>query len=208
MKFITVFLVVVCAALPALALGPSPYIGANLQVNSPTGNFSKTDIIDKDGGAKTGLGGEFDVGIAGERGSIYAGYRFSKHNAKASAADTVKLDGDWNINRWVIGARYNLLGALPITPTIGAGLTFGKTKLSGTSSAGVLSRSADATSKTSTGWFLELGGILNPAGPLSILGDIQYHSFDANFGSQLYDGKINVAFFTFQVGATFAIPHV
>ena len=72
-------------------------------------------------------------------------------------------------------------------------------------SSGSQSIDEEATSKSSVGWVLEAGGLLKPPGPLSIIADIQYHSFDAEYDSQFYDGKVKVAFFTFQLGARFAI---
>ncbi len=200
-------------AVPALALMPSPYIGANLQVNSPTGDFSKTDIANDGAGAKTGLGGEVDVGITSGSGSIYAGYRFGKHSADAKydvAGQSTKISGDWSINRAVIGLRWHILGStpLPLVPTVGGGVTIGKTKTSLSGTSGDQSYNTDESSKTSVGWFLELGGLLKPPGPLSIIGDIQYHSFDADYQSQLYNGKVNISFFTFQLGARFALSAI
>ena len=194
-------------AIPAFALLPSPYLGANLQVNSPTGDFRKTDIVDEEGGAKTGMGGEIDVGITGGGGSVYAGFRFGKHTAEADYADTLSVNGDWKINRWVIGGRWHILGStpLPLVPTVGGGVTIGKTKTDVSGSSGSVTRSADAVSKSSLGWFLELGALLKPPGPLSVIGDIQYHSFDADYESQIYNGKVNVSFFTFQLGLRYAI---
>ena len=201
-----IILVVICVAVSAFAIVPSPYIGANVQVNSPTGKFRQTDIVDEEGGAKTGLGGELDIGLTSGGGSIYAGYRFGKHSAEASY-DTLRASGDWNINRWVIGARWHILGStpLPIVPTVGGGVTVGKTKVSAQAASGSQSIDESKTSKSSIGWFLEAGGLLKPPGPLSVIADIQYHSFDAEYESQLYDGKVKVAFFTFQLGARFTI---
>lgn len=207
MRTFIILLIVLCVTLPAMALLPSPYIGANLQINSPTGDFRKTDIVNEERGAKTGLGGELDLGITGGGGSIYAGYRFGKHNSEATYNDTLKVSGDWKINRWVIGARYHILGStpLPIVPTLGGGVTIGKTKVSATASSPGQSVSEEETSKNSVGWFLEVGGLFKPPGPLSVIADIQYHSFDADYQSQLYNGKVKIAFFTFQVGARFSI---
>jgi hypothetical protein len=42
-------------------------------------------------------------------------------------------------------------------------------------------------------------------GNLSLIGDLQYHSFDADYSSSLYDGKVKVSFFTLQVGARLAL---
>ena len=207
-------LIVLLRSSPAgLAFMPSPYIGANLQVNSPTGDFSKTDIANDGAGAKTGLGGEVDVGITSGSGSIYAGYRFGKHSADAKydvAGQSTKISGDWSINRAVIGLRWHILGStpLPLVPTVGGGVTIGKTKTSLSGTSGDQSYNTDESSKTSVGWFLELGGLLKPPGPLSIIGDIQYHSFDADYQSQLYNGKVNISFFTFQLGARFALSAI
>ena len=196
-------------AVPALALLPSPYIGGNVQVNSPTGNFSKTDIADEQGGAKTGMGGEIDLGITGGGGSIYAGYRFGKHSAEATyetPGGPAKIEGDWNINRWVLGARWHILGStpIPIVPTVGGGVTLGKTESTAKGSAGGQTYDAAETSSNKMGWFLEAGALLKPPGPFSVIGDIQYHSFDAEFNSDVYDGTVKVSFFTFQLGLRYA----
>jgi hypothetical protein len=203
-------IILIAVATPVLALGPSPYIGANLQVNSPTGDFNKTDVANDGAGAKTGVGGEVDVGLTGANGSLYAGYRFAKHSTNAKytvGSETGKVSGDWNINRAVIGLRWHIFGStpLPVVPTVGGGITIGKTKAAVNGSIGGSDYSTDESSQTSLGWFLELGGLLKPPGPFSIIGDVQYHSFDADFKSQLYDGKVNIAFFTFQLGARYAL---
>ena len=206
MRYLVILLLLV-VALPAFAILPSPYLGANLQVNSPTGDFRKTDIVNEEGGAKTGLGGEIDLGITGGGGSVYAGFRFGKHTSKGDVGDSLSVTGDWKINRWVLGGRWHILGStpLPIVPTVGGGVTIGKTQASASGSAGSVSTSADEVSKSSIGWFLELGALLKPPGPLSVIGNIQYHSFDADYRSQLYDGKVNISFFTFQLGLRYSI---
>ena len=210
MRSFAMLLAAVVLVTPAMAFMPAPYIGANLQVNSPTGNFSETDIANDEGGAKTGLGGEVDVGITVGGGSVYLGYRFGKHDADAKydvGGEIIETSGEWSINRWVLGGRLHILGntPLPVVPTVGGGVTMGKTDVSAKGSVGENSIDRTETSDNAFGWFLELGALLKPPGPLSLIGNVQYHSFDADYQSQLYDGKVNVAFFTFQIGARLAL---
>lgn len=190
---------------PAFALVPKPYIGGTLQVNSPTGSFSGSDILHEEGGAKTGIGGEIDVGITGRVGSAYVGYRFGKHKAEAEFLQDitpVKADGDWKINRVVLGARWHLLGSLPtpVLPTLGGGVTIGKTTAAVGGEAGGTRVETAKDSKSSVGYFVEGGVIVRGPGNLSLIGGLQYHSFDADYSSDLYNGKVKIAFFTFQAG--------
>jgi opacity protein-like surface antigen len=208
MRTLLVLLIAACLAAPALAILPSPFIGGNLQVNSPTGKFSQTDFVNKEGGAKTGLGGEFDVGIGSDMGELYAGYRFGKNNVKSTytppVGPSVTAEGEWNLNRFVIGVRAHLFGSLPITPTVGGGITLGKTKLSGDVSSNV-AQSSSETSSNKMGWFLEGGGLIHfPSAPLSILADIQYHRFNAEFATPLFDVTYDISFFTFQLGLQYS----
>lgn len=206
MRVLLVLLLAACLAAPALALLPSPYIGGNLQINSPTGKFSQTDVVDKEGGAKTGLGGELDLGISASAGELYAGYRFGKHDVKASynlpGQTGVGYEGDWKLNRFVFGARWHLLSILPVSPTIGGGVTLGKTELNiDASAAGTTAQDVAQTSSNKMGWFLEAGAVVQiPGVPLSAVGDIQYHQFNAKFDTPVYDGDVNISFFTFQAG--------
>jgi len=205
MRTLLVLLVAACLAAPALAILPSPFIGGNLQVNSPTGKFSQTDIVNKEGGAKTGPGGELDLGISTGAGELYAGYRFGKLNVKASydlpGQSSVGYEGNWKINRFVIGARAHLLGSLPISPTIGGGITLGKTELNIDAVAADTSAPVAQTSSNKMGWFLEAGAVVQiPRVPLSIVGDVQFHQFDAEFATPVYGGNVKISFFTFQAG--------
>ena len=209
MRTFLVLLMAVCLAAPALAILPSPYIGANLQVNSPTGKFSQTDVADKEGGAKTGTGGELDLGISASAGELYAGYRFGKLNVKASydlpGQTSVGYEGEWKLNRFVIGARAHLFGSLPLSPTIGGGITLGKTELNiDAAAADTTAQDVAQTSSNKMGWFVEAGAVLQiPGVPLSVVGDVQFHQFDAEFDTPVYDGNVKISFFTFQAGLRF-----
>ena len=48
-RVIALFLLLSIGALPAFALVPKPYIGVNLQSNSPTGDFKGHDLSNKEG---------------------------------------------------------------------------------------------------------------------------------------------------------------
>src|SRR3989339_235228 len=133
MKKVILIILIAVFAVPASALVPKPYLGVNLQSNSPTGDFKGKDLSNKEGGAKSGLGGEVDLGITSGMASAYIGYRFGKFDANSSAdipgIGTVSASGEWKVNRWVLGARWHLLGSLPtpVFPTLGGGITIGKT---------------------------------------------------------------------------------
>jgi opacity protein-like surface antigen len=212
MKYITGFVaLLLITAIPALAIGPSPYVGVNLQSNSPTGDFKRSDFSNEEGGAKSALGGEVDFGVTGGMASAYVGYRFGKFDANTQAeipgVGTIEAEGEWKVNRWVLGARWHLFGALPspINPTIGGGVTIGKTTASAGGSSGGISYETDEDSKASVGWFLEGGAILKLVGNMSLIGDLQYHRFDAEYDTDIYDGTVQVSFFTLQLGARFAL---
>jgi hypothetical protein len=210
-RFSAILIFFLLFALPALALVPKPYIGASIQSNSPTGDFAGEDLASKEGGAKSGMGGEVDLGISGGMASAYIGYRFGKFDASSSATipgvGEVKATGEWEVNRWVIGARWHLLGSLPtpIFPTLGGGVTIGKTTAGVGGSTGGETLSIKEDSKSSVGWFLEGGAVVRLIGNMSLIGDVQYHRFDADYSSDLYDGKIKVSFFTLQLGARLAL---
>jgi len=203
-------LVLALAAAPAMAIVPQLYFGLNLQVNAPTEDFSASDITHVQGGAETGFGGEFDVGITGSRGSVYAGYRIGKHDASAAGTfqgDHVTTSGEWEIQRAVIGGRLNLSGSLPtpVAPTLGAGITIGKTKATGSLTGSSAYLGASESSKSSVGWFVEGGVLIRPPGNLSVIGDIQYHVFDAKFETGAGDATLKVSFVTVQVGVRMAL---
>jgi hypothetical protein len=109
----------------------------------------------------------------------------------------------WKLDRGVIGVRWHILGGkpFPIVPTLGGGITFGtpKVDLKNTANNTTVTESA----KSSLGWFLEAGALLRPPGPLSVIANIQYHSFDSKFNvSNL--GNFKIAFVTIQAGIRYS----
>jgi opacity protein-like surface antigen len=210
MKRYLIVFVLFAFCVPAFALIPKPYIGVNLQSNSPTGDFKGTNLEDDQGGAKSGIGYEIDLGINSSMESAYVGYRTGKFDAKSSGelmGEEITAEGEWKVDRWVIGARWHVLGGLPtpIVPTLGGGVTIGKTNANASGSGFGQDESVDENSKSSMGWFLEGGVIVRAIGNLSLIGDVQYHRFESEFENEFYDGPITVSFFTLQVGARFML---
>jgi hypothetical protein len=189
---------------------PRLYLGLNGHLNNPTGDFAGKDLSMEQGGAKTGLGGELDLGIIGNNGSVYLGYSSGVHSASAAitvAGYDITADGDWTIKQWILGGRLNLLNESQsrLIPYGGAGVSLATATASldagGTWDGRAFEPiSIDQTSGTTGGWFLE-GGVLWKASPAAdLLGAVQYHRFTASFDSDLYNGDADIAYVTFSVG--------
>jgi opacity protein-like surface antigen len=188
-----------CAPTTGYSLVPRPYLGASLQINSPTGDFAAKEIRNKQGGAKTGIGGEIDLGITDSRWSAYAGFRVGQLNANTDTVALAQKTEKWTLNRVVIGLRWHILGGkpIPVVPTLGGGLTIGGSKADIKTYATGTPATVRETAKTSLGWFIEGGALVRLPWPISLIGDIQYHSFDSKFENL---GTFKVAFVTIQAG--------
>jgi hypothetical protein len=191
------------AAIPAMAAkSPAPYLGLNLHVNSPTADFANTDLVDKQAGARTGWGGEADLGIDSRPGSVYVGYSWGRHDADARGQD--RNINDWTVSRGILGARLHIFGTTesPIVPIVGGGATIGNSRYTARVSddGGITYVDRKQTSENSIGWFLEGGAILRSSGPLSVLGSLQYHNFNADFKPVLDIDRVKVSYVTFQLG--------
>jgi hypothetical protein len=187
---------------PLLAGAAGPYIGGSLQVNNPTGDFSGDEFEEEQGGARSAVGGEIDVGIRAASVSAYIGYRTGKHKAEGryeTPFGDFAVDGTWTMDRWVAGARFHLL-PLPLSPFAGGGITIGKTNAETDGEFQGVVYTASEESKSSTGWFLEGGAILQVGKQLGLIGSIQYHQFDAEFENDFYDGKVQISFITLNAG--------
>jgi hypothetical protein len=197
-------------SLSAFALVPKPYIGGSLEFVNPTGDFSKKDFTSFGGGAKTTLGGEADLGLTNSMGSAYLGYRWTKIKASGdvvvNGAQIGGVNAWWWLNRWVLGARWNIFGPtpLPITPTLGAGLTWGKSDLDANGSGAAANLKTSKLSGPSLGWFIEGGAIISLTHSLSLTGDVQYNQFNAEFKSPLpgvyHNGTVKVSYFLVGAG--------
>jgi hypothetical protein len=204
-------LLVLCglAAAPAFALIPKPYIGGSLQYVNPTGDFSKKDFTSFGGGAKSTLGGEADVGLTNGIGSIYLGYRWNKLDAsgdvKVLGNQVGQVSAVWWLDRWTLGLRAHLFPSpMPITPTVGGGITWGKTDVQAEGRGSAIGLVTSKLSGPSTGWFLEGGVLVYLSKTLSLNGDVQYHQFNAEFKSPVpgiyNNGTVKVSFFTVVAG--------
>jgi hypothetical protein len=189
---------------PAFAFLPHPYIGALLQENVPSGSFSKSNLSDMQGAAKSSLGGELQLGIIESHGSLYLAYRIARMDAKGTDQVHNSLSGKWNLDRWSLGARFNILNSLPLPvhPLLGAGLTYGRADAGSLADMMNTRSGAGALAKQSLGWFAEAGAIVNIPMSLHILGSVQYHNYNAKFesGSAFGSGTIKVSYWTVQAG--------
>jgi hypothetical protein len=207
MRSLALFLIIALISLPALAFPPDMFVGGSLEINVPTGDFPDKDFIHQGGGAKLGTGGQVDVGFTNDIGSAYLGYRMCQYSAKTDTNAIMHTRAEkWTVDRAVIGARWHVFGTRPysITPTLGGGLTLGKPKLDmkDLSTGATSSKSA----KTSLGYFLEAGALLHePNSSLSVIANLQYHMYDADFGSGNH-GKFNVSFLSIQAGIRYSFP--
>ncbi len=208
MRYVALTGLLLFAAIPALAATPpAPYLGLNLNVNSPTADFANTDLVDKEGGARTGWGGEADLGIDSGPGSIYIGYSWGRHDAEARGQD--RAINDWTISRGVLGGRLHIFGTTesPIVPIVGGGATIGNSRYTARVSedGGITYVDRKQTSENSIGWFLEGGAILRSTGPLSVLGSLQYHNFNADFDPVLDIDRVKVSYVKFQLGIRYSL---
>jgi hypothetical protein len=198
-----IFAVVSLGAQAALAQVPHLFFGASAQWNAPTGDFGEAaDDVEGTlhGNAAGVMGGEFDVGAVSDNGQLYVGYRIVDFDQKNSDGDV-----EWkNNSRWLAGFRWHLLGTLasPITPTLGGGLSVGKTK-------GIFKQQGPAddliqelTSDNTWGWFIEGGGAARlPQLPLMLNAGIQYHRYTASFESEYVDVSFKISYLTYLLGA-------
>ena len=208
MRYVALAGLLLFVAIPAVAATPpAPYLGLNLHVNSPTADFAKTDLVDKEAGARTGFGGEADFGIDSGPGSVYIGYSWGRHDADARGQD--REINDWTVSRGVLGARLHIFGTteFPIMPIIGGGATLGNSRYTARVSddGGITYEDRKQTSENSIGWFLEGGAILRSTGPLSVLGSLQYHNFNAEFKPVLDVDRVKVSYVKFQLGLRYSL---
>ncbi|MFZ5432324.1 MAG: outer membrane beta-barrel protein [Calditrichota bacterium] len=196
----------------AFAKDVRPYIGVNLHLSDPHGEFRGSNVLNEEAGASTGLGGQVDVGLASPILSGYIGYRRSFHQADAKGTmpgSSVSVNGDWTISRMIFGFRISVLGSknTPVKPLIGAGFSTGTMTGDATAkfSPNGQSYSEKATSSAGSGWFYELGFKTKANEGIDFIGQFQYHEFDAKFASEVWNGTMCVSFYTIQLGAAFLL---
>lgn len=188
----------------AWAQVPHLFFGASAQWNAPTGDFgAAADDVEgtlSHGNAAGVMGGEFYVGAVSENGQLYVGYRIVNFDEKNSDGDV-----EWkNNSRWIMGFRWHLLGTLgtPITPTLGGGVSVGKTKGIFKQQGPVDDLIEELTSDNTWGWFVEGGGAARlPQLPLALNAGIQYHRYTASFESEYVDVSFNISYLTYLLGA-------
>ena len=209
--FILAITLCLLATLPAFALGPKLYAGGSLSYINPTGDFSKKDFTGLGGAAKSTVGGEVDLGVTDKSGSFYLGYRWATHKATGQVQvpgtnEFAAVNATWWLDRWLLGARWHILGELPIpiTPTLGGGLTWGKSDLDAMGKGAAQDLKTSKLAEGSIGWFLEAGGLLYLTKALSLTADLQYHNFNAKYNSPvpgvLPNGTVKISFFTAGAG--------
>ncbi len=195
---------ILLAAVPALAYRPmnaAPYVGVNLQFNNPTGDFGKArlapdgGLMPGDGAADAGAGVEFDVGLASRNMNAYMGGRFNRFDVNSPDG----WQGKWTADRFVVGARGNLLTdpMYNVVPTLGGGVTLGNTHLEGALPGNFVT---ERRSDTNLGWFIEGGINAHLTENADLLANLQYHSFGAEFNDIVPGEHFDISFVTLQIG--------
>lgn len=196
-----------CAAVLGLcvsnsfAVAPHLFIGGNAQWNAPTGDFGEAgDDVDgtiRHGNAAGILGGQVDLGLTSTAGQAYVGFRIVNFDERQANGDV-----EWKDNsRWLAGIRLNVLPT-PLTPTIGGGLSVGKTKGVFKQPGPVDDLIEELTSPNTVGWFIEGGAVARLAEtPLAVNAGIQYHHYNASFESEFVDIDFSISYLTYQLGA-------
>lgn len=196
---------VLVISLPAAAYRGQarPYVGLNLQLNNPTGDFGDEELLPGNGAAQPGAGLELDIGMASPQFSAYLGFRGAQYDTDPSPPDP-DYSAEWTTNRLVIGIRGHLLSerGSDILPTLGGGLTVGRTELKETFFDPGGGYIIEQHSETSIGWFLE-GGILAYLSPaVALNANLQYHNFPAEFDPVQVGGAgdFTISHVTLQLG--------
>jgi len=193
---------ILLTALPALAYHPAtPYLGISLQMNNPAGDFGKDRLAPDgylypgDGAADAGGGVELDFGLANRHMNAYIGIRANKFDVHSPDG----WEGKWTANRFLIGVRGKLMSdrGSAVVPTIGGGLTLGKTGLEGAIPYDpIIERNSDM----SFGWFVEGGINARLSDSADLLANLQYHTFEADFHNGPFVDQFDISFVTLQIG--------
>lgn len=198
--FLMIGTAILLISLPATAYETRPFLGLNLQLNSPTGDFGDEDLEPGDGGAEAGGGVEVDIGLAARSVSAYFGLRAGSFDIELPGR---RGEGEWKVTRLVLGIRGNLSQdpRATVVPTIGAGVTVGRTGLEGPF---VFDDGEwveiERESETSIGWFIEGGVLAHLSEPAALVANVQYHTFEAEFDDRIPDEEFDISFVTIQVG--------
>ena len=194
-KIVVLSVAILMASIPALAVETVPFLGFSLQMNNPTGDFADNDLQPGDGIADPGGGVELDVGLANAHVMAYVGLRANKFDVDSPD----NWQGEWSANRLAVGVRANLgsNSRAPVLPTIGGGITVGRTKLEG---GMPFELETKRKSDTSIGWFIEGGVNARLSDAADLLANLQYHAFEAEFDEGPYVEQFDISFVTLQVG--------
>lgn len=198
----------------AAAYDPRPYLEPNLSVNFPVGDFAGTDLIAKEGGAKTGFGAGFNLGLADDFADFYFGYHVSGHDAEASSviedsfypydSDTVSASGTWTVRQWQFGTRVHARRSKTrISPAIGMAVTSNQVTADASGSAYDSSMYANERSAPELSIMIE-GGLLvhlSPFADLAVM--LQNHDFDAYFDHPLFSGRLNITYMVLQTSVVY-----
>ncbi len=187
----------------AKAQVPHLFLGASAQWNAPTGDFGEAaDDVEGtfNGNAAGVMGGEFNIGAVSDNGQLYVGYRIVDFDERQPDGDV-----EWrNNSRWLAGFRWHILGTLatPLTPTVGGGVSVGKTKGVFKQQGPVDDLIEELTSDNTWGWFIEGGGSARlPELPLMFNAGVQYHRYTAAFESDNIDVEFKISYLTYLLGA-------
>lgn len=180
-----------------------------LQLSVPSGDFSGTNTLNEEGGAKTGFGAELSAGFASPYACGYIGFSTVKHEAEGDSRyfhRRVTASGDWLVNRLIVGIRlYMAPPRLPVRPLIGTGLTSGKMRADAIGWAGNDTLSVDEVSENEIGLFGEIGGIYRMSRVADLLVTAQFHRFSASFDSEIWAGTIHVEYMRYSLGLVYRL---
>ena len=190
-----------------------PYVGVNLQLAKPIGDFGASDLMQRQGGAELGVGIEADVGVAGDIADFYAGLRSGRHSAESSSTvnffglGEVRAEGTWTITEWLVGTRLHMRRSLrhAVIPFVGVALTGGRVTADANGTAFDSIFSAKSVSDPVTSLLLEGGILFSFYRFADLVGSLQYQDFNAHFEDPLWNGNVQISYVNIHLGVIYRI---
>ena len=183
-----------------------PYLGINLNLNVPRGDFGGNNLATQEGGAENGFGIGASAGFAGDIADFYAGYAIGFHDAQSSAYGA-RAEGEWAITQWALGARVHpkrSRGA-SFVPLLGLALTGSRATADATGYFDGDTLSGTESSKREIGIMLEGGFLMTMTSNAELILTLQNHDFDASFEHPLWEGSLNVSYLTLLLGVIYRL---
>jgi len=190
----------------ACAYQTRPYLGFNLNLNVPQGDFAGNNLAAEEGGAQNGYGIGADVGLAGNIADVYLGYRVGTHDAQSTAFGA-RAEGKWTITQWALGARVHPKRSLDraFVPMLGLALTNSRATADATGYVFSDTLTAKETSQSETSIMLEGGFLITMSSVAELALMLQQHDFDASFDHPLWNGSLNISYLTLHVGVVYRL---